>query len=350
LVLTGKRVCKQGVNLSVKRGKFFGVNAGWKFTGKIVRKPHKMLLELAQKNGLSPVKMTATEYASSCPVCGGNDRFRLWPESGRYWCRQCGAKGDAIQFLRDFSGLSYKEAVRVAGKSHLITNIATKAPTMAQSTQWRRTVSKLAQQCHDALLRDAEKLAWLRSERGLTVETVKMFSLGWNHKNRWLDRRFLPSGLTIPWRDIRLRIRRDEPGDRGRYHVFKGSSTEPLEIGTPHNRAAIILESELDALLVHQIATRLFYIVALGSAQKLPSRSLLDRVKQAEVLLVALDSDKAGQKASSRWLNHVPGCFRLPPIRGKDVTDMYKNGVDLNQWLADGFTICRNEQCSAIHK
>jgi 5S rRNA maturation endonuclease (ribonuclease M5) len=33
------------------------------------------------------------EYSSSCPVCGGYDRFRFWATHGRYWCRQCDLSG-----------------------------------------------------------------------------------------------------------------------------------------------------------------------------------------------------------------------------------------------------------------
>jgi len=37
------------------------------------------------------------EYAGACPVCGGHDRFRVWPgPPGHYWCRQCRASGSVI--------------------------------------------------------------------------------------------------------------------------------------------------------------------------------------------------------------------------------------------------------------
>ena len=56
------------------------------------------------------------EYCGPCPWCGGTDRFRVWPEAGNYWCRQCNRKGDAIQYLRDCRGLSYPEAAKLVGK------------------------------------------------------------------------------------------------------------------------------------------------------------------------------------------------------------------------------------------
>ena len=53
---------------------------------------------LESKFGISLHQVTATEWAGPCPKCGGEDRFRVWPEAGNsgtgsFWCRQCGWKG-----------------------------------------------------------------------------------------------------------------------------------------------------------------------------------------------------------------------------------------------------------------
>ena len=76
------------------------------------------ILELAgQDIELKRVASThGGEYHGPCPGCGGEDRFIIWPATGRYWCRQCDRKGDAIQFLRDFHGYSFPDAARIAGK------------------------------------------------------------------------------------------------------------------------------------------------------------------------------------------------------------------------------------------
>jgi len=61
------------------------------------------------------------EYAGPCPGCGGEDRFRVWPEhlsgatGGRYYCRGCNATGDGIEFLERFRGMSFKEAKAALG-------------------------------------------------------------------------------------------------------------------------------------------------------------------------------------------------------------------------------------------
>ncbi len=71
------------------------------------------LLEFAKEDGLNPKKVASTkggEYHSSCPSCGGRDRFIIWNKLNRYFCRQCRKSGDEVQFLREFHGLSFKEA------------------------------------------------------------------------------------------------------------------------------------------------------------------------------------------------------------------------------------------------
>ena len=39
----------------------------------------------------------------------------MWPEEGRFWCRSCEKRGDAIQYLRDKRGLTYPEACSALG-------------------------------------------------------------------------------------------------------------------------------------------------------------------------------------------------------------------------------------------
>jgi hypothetical protein len=63
------------------------------------------LIGLLRSRGLQPVYQAAThggEHACPCPLCGGRDRFRIWPGQeggpacsragvpGTWYCRQCG--------------------------------------------------------------------------------------------------------------------------------------------------------------------------------------------------------------------------------------------------------------------
>jgi hypothetical protein len=89
------------------------------------------LLDLLAQDGFQMQRKTANEYGGSCPKCGGHDRFLVWPEEkdgGRFDClRGCGWKGDTIQYLRDYRGMSYQEAAALTGKGDCIgSNISSK--------------------------------------------------------------------------------------------------------------------------------------------------------------------------------------------------------------------------------
>lgn len=65
-------------------------------------------------------RVSTREHRGACPLCGGgpkSDRFIVWPEENRWWCRQCNKGGDLIQFLRDVRGLSFRDAAKLAGKA-----------------------------------------------------------------------------------------------------------------------------------------------------------------------------------------------------------------------------------------
>jgi hypothetical protein len=48
------------------------------------------------------------EFAGPCPLCGGQDRLRVWPSPPqgfpRAWCRQCQASGDALHWATRLAG------------------------------------------------------------------------------------------------------------------------------------------------------------------------------------------------------------------------------------------------------
>lgn len=82
-----------------------------------------MLLELV-KQDTELRRASKKEYHGPCPWCGGHDRFVVFANEDRYWCRGgekggagCGKKGDAIQYLRDYKGMSFQEAKIYVGKS-----------------------------------------------------------------------------------------------------------------------------------------------------------------------------------------------------------------------------------------
>jgi hypothetical protein len=60
------------------------------------------------------------EYAGACPFCGGDDRFRVHPEPGEWWCRHCSPSEkweDAIAYVMRRDRLTFPEALaQLAGE------------------------------------------------------------------------------------------------------------------------------------------------------------------------------------------------------------------------------------------
>ena len=160
------------------------------------------VLDLAEELNLSPKRSASThggEYKSKCPNCqDGRDRFCIWPnqgDSGRYWCRVCEAKGDAIQFCRDFLGMSFHQACRKV-------NVSPKARTEFQKIKkdgfqphqallthpsWQQIATRFIDYSHKNLLKESAIVNQLK-KRGLILESIRRFHLGWNPQNLF-DRR-----------------------------------------------------------------------------------------------------------------------------------------------------------------
>lgn len=304
------------------------------------------------------------EYAGACPFCGGVDRFRAWPETDRAWCRQCGWKGDSIQFVRDTKGATYHEACHYLSIEPKTTTGTTtgftwqpKPPKPAPGEVWQQRCQAFLKWTQQQLQGNDSVINWLTGERGLFLETIRAAGLGYNPRQFYRDRQefgldpdvnangkpkkvWLPAGLVLPCfgsggRLMRLRIRRDQIGPNDdRYILAPGGNTRPMMLGDAET--IVIVESELDALLINQLAGDLVSVIALGNAQIRPDAETDKRLRQAGLILNALDSDAAGAKEAWGFWHDNYGAKRWPCIRAKDPTEMIQAGVDLRQWILAG--------------
>lgn len=325
------------------------------------------------------------EWQGPCPVCGGVDRFHVWPEQGQggsFWCRNCDKGGDLVEYYRWSQGSSYQQACNLAGvevqqrhelsaptsKPKQVARVFAPVATVQPQALWSDHAAKFAHTCHQHLLKNAEQCAWLQ-KRGIDRTMVVAYLLGWNPadtyrpRQSWaLDTQFradgrpkklwLPLGLVIPqWIDgrcTRLRIRRPViTGDEPRYWVVPGSGREPLI--SNHNRTAfVVVESELDAILLDRMAGDLAGMVAMGNSSIKPTTASHGLFEAALHLSISLDSDplshnqrtgapqSAGATGSRWWLSTYRQAERVPIIGGKDPGEAYQAGVDLRAWVLAG--------------
>lgn len=331
------------------------------------------IIELIQADGFFTKRVGSTgggEYAGPCPWCAGQDRFRCWPtqgEAGKYWCRSCGRSGDAIQYLRDYRRMTYREACDHLGRDpgQRPPMAAGRPPVKpawepracpAPGDLWRDKARRLVSEAvyHLWAPPGKEALRFLEM-KGLAGDTVKRFSLGWLPADRWdaapawglpevlkdngqPKRLWFPKGVTIPLLQggqvKRVRVRR--PDGEPRYYIIRGSSTMAMIVGD-ENPVALVVESELDAMLLQQEAGDLVSVGALGNAQTRPDQQAADLLSQSRLILVALDADRAGaQEAWRWWKDHYHQAHRWPPIQGKDPGEMFAAGVNLRAWVQAG--------------
>ena len=59
------------------------------------------------------LKKTGNSFAASCPFhADRTPSFRVFPDSKRFKCFGCGARGDVFEFLRRFEGKDFRTVVR----------------------------------------------------------------------------------------------------------------------------------------------------------------------------------------------------------------------------------------------
>lgn len=350
------------------------------------------LLDLIALRGIETRRVSAAdggEWAGPCPLCGGRDRFRIWPEKaheghsiappGRYWCRQCGIQGDAIDYLRRVEGLSFADACARLGierPGRAAAPAYRPAPTLADprdwtpreyappTDAWREQAEALLARAQERLAGDADAQDWL-TMRGITPRAAKIYGIGYHVsssggdsygareawglapelKNGKPKRLWIPRGWVIPARDaegrlLQLRVRR-RPEDVRRfaqgvkYMPVEGSSQATLVLH-PEAPAFAVVESGFDAVLLAAITGGAVGAICAWSAAARPDARAHALLSACLCVLLALDYDPAGDKESAWWQARYRHALRLPRLGAKDPGEAAACGVDVYAWLRDG--------------
>ncbi|HDY88140.1 MAG TPA: hypothetical protein ENH82_08520, partial [bacterium] len=305
--------------------------------------------------------------ASPCPGCGGKDRFRVWPESDRFWCRQCNLSGNNIEYLKQFHSMTVQGALQHLGidnnlsyhqRQKPIRHINHNSPWIPNKNKnppdtWKEKAMAFVDWSQKNLLNNSTQLEWLDKQRGLNINSVINAKLGWNplDMNRtcqsWgypeLEKDiFIPHGLIIPvyinGKINRVKTRSDDREIK--YLSVTGSGSSPMiflsEIDT---QCIIVVESELDALLIHQECGDLITAVAMGSASYKPDIKTHNLLIQSKLILQSFDAgdDEPGANISWSWWRSIyPQWRRWPCVNGKDPTESYLNGFNIRAWIQAG--------------
>lgn len=272
--------------------------------------------------------------------------FTVYPENDSFYCFGCGVGGDVITFVRRIENLDYLEAVRMLADR---AGMALPEDGFDDSMAKRRTAVLEANRAaakffHAELMseRGREALDYFLG-RGLTIETIRHFGLGYapdnwralkNHLNQKgfddtllenanLLRRSEKNGKVNYYDNFRNRIMFPIIDPRGNVIAFGGrvmDDSKPKYINTSdtlvykksngvfalnfakngNDGKLIVAEGYMDVIALHQ-AGFTNAVACLGTALTKEQANLLSRY--AKEVLISYDSDEAGQKATARAIN-----------------------------------------------
>lgn len=229
------------------------------------------------------------EWSSSCPNCGGKDRFRIFAANGqagdRYWCRVCNLKGfmDGKDRLTP-EQLQQADERRRVWREREESDRQRRVAELENAAYWRGY--------HDAL-RDVGRAAW--EARGLDAQAQDWFEVG---IAQWDNR----PALSIPfhtrdWSVETIQYRLLDADGKGKYRFEKGYPataywTRPPKPDWPY----IICEGAIKAMVVYWRLViegdRPYNVVAVTG--KTPGKAQVERlaeeIGEGEALLL-LDPD-----------------------------------------------------------
>ena len=152
------------------------------------------------------LRRVGTRWVGLCPFHAENSpSFSVNSELGLYYCFGCGAKGDAISFVREIEHLDFVEAVeKLAGRAGITLRYddqGGRSGDQLRRTRIYETLDKAIEWYHQRLLSGQDSAAarhYLRKERGYDGELVRRFRIGWA-PDGW-DR--LVKNLGVPPKDL----------------------------------------------------------------------------------------------------------------------------------------------------
>ena len=306
------------------------------------------------------LKKTGRSYKGLCPFHQEKTpSFVVFPESGNFHCFGCGRGGDVFTFYMGVEHVEFREALQELAKRAGIELV--NAPSVPPEVDAHRNrlleLNELAAAYYANVLRNTPPGAAgrdLLAQRGVSAEIAERFGLGYapdgDALGRYLNQRGDDPELAA---EAGLLSERDNGGYRDRFRnrlLFPIRTREgrvvgfggralgdamPKYLNSPQSvifdksgllfgldlaqesirqdDQVVIVEGYMDAIAAHQFGYS-NVVAAMGTAVTEQQIGLVKRLSRNIVL--ALDADAAGQGATVRSLEMLPGALdqELTPI------------------------------------
>jgi|GEM_PF-1644283 len=282
-----------------------------------------------------------------CPFHDDRDpSLTITPDAGHWKCFGCGRSGDTIDWLIKQRGLSFSEAVSLdppkrtssLPPTQRISSAGRHTISPPANPEWQAQAQQVVESCTKELHRSSgEKPRHWLANRGLSIDTLRRWQIGFNPEPKELHGLWVDRGITIPWswsgKVQAVNVRRADANPK--YKMIAGSHRQGLYLGDTvrPGLSTLLVEGEFDALLGRQEAGDIINVTTLGSASSRPDADAIRSLLGSPLILLAYDRDEAGDKAISYWQKLTKRTRRAGLPAGKDITEFFQKGGDIRGWI-----------------
>jgi DNA primase len=131
-----------------------------------------------------PLKKVGANYSACCPFHEERTpSFTVTDKKGFYHCFGCGAHGDQIDWLVNYLGMPWHEAVaRLAEKAGLSLPDNEDSERVRAKNRASKVLTKAAKWMHKRLMVTDHALRYVIEERKVSPELAELFMIGWSPK------------------------------------------------------------------------------------------------------------------------------------------------------------------------
>ena len=151
------------------------------------------------------LKKAGRNFKGLCPFHSEKTpSFVVSPEMQIFKCFGCGTSGDVYTFLQQYEGMDFYESLQFLAQK---AGIKLKTRVGEKSDKEKEySINQLAAKFYHWVLLNHPKgkdaLNYIKTERGLTLETIQAFQIGYSPDAPFAFKKFLVEKKKIPVRDL----------------------------------------------------------------------------------------------------------------------------------------------------
>jgi hypothetical protein len=282
--------------------------------------------EIKRRAGMSPVErrtgkplrygelMKCPFHEDSTPSFGPYEKDGL----PRWKCFGCQWEGDVLDFVAKRDSISTGAAIELlanAPPAQELVSAGAEITTPAEERSFKYSVAQL-----EKAETQIEKAAGFLMSRGIKLETARALRFG--YENGYVVMPYFVEGelVAVKLRATNPKSKADKwqkhVRDKGVYHLFNRDSAATIPPDDLY-----VVEAELDAAMLVGLG---FDAVSVDSSGHKLTASDAALLKQANRVILALDSDTAGQECAKRIEAAIPAEKRLRIVpHTKDLGDLH---------------------------